>query len=146
MGQFTTIVLLTAVWVAIGAIFLKDNIFFLGTISKPWEQCNISREEATEMAMLAFDINQDGSISYQECVQVHNYYLTVWTRLIDIKDECDSIFTRCDHDHNGFITSEDILCSKQTCIKDCNSAKRIKYFFGHLNQCPIHSKTLSMEG
>lgn len=93
-----------------------------------WEGCRFQRGEVISWMDKGFDIDNDGYLSMWECEYARNYYFNPVELMFG--ESCETVFKRCDCDGDKLIDYNDFTNSWQTCLANCNAAKRIWFFIG----------------
>lgn len=132
-------------------IFIAINILFYqfnSTHDMTWEECNITRYDVWKALEDNLDINKDGIIDTEECMErlnaslndssnnnvissVTNYIFSVSETIVKF---CAELAVLCDSDKDQRVTEVDFNNTETTCIKTCKNAVISVYTLEQLNK------------
>lgn len=88
---------------------------------KSMVNCSHTRDDVVQMLNWGFDINNDHVISKGECGTARDHLLN-WVEKAFVEG-CDEIFRHCDCDGNGVLTTQDVMDSIDTCLRNCEKVE-----------------------
>lgn len=93
-----------------------------------WIGCPWQRSDVIEWTGRGFDLNGDELIDEDEINTARHYYFEDYELIFG--ETAAEVLDHCDCDGDGFISTDDFLNSKMTCIRNCNKAREVWWFLG----------------